>query len=540
MSCTIIERRNKGVSLFIVTTFSLVSRGLSDICGPNFTCSDAPTDAPTTRSSTSPPATEDLLGDILNTTYPGSSWEHRSKHCKDGEIWEALTNTCRPDVWDGSHSTLLSNIYLPKRAGSLERHCFNSSYIYVKECSVPWALRNGTYNATKGNTTHVCAKDSQGKARAYRILCYSAKINDGGKHDPIVCLYESISPSHNKNVVFSLEMICLSLDLISCVVYAITFILYKGIRNVFGQLVINLIFLIALGDLSYVISQRLPEENMGTEGFCQFLAIATHYLYLARFAWMTILSIDIAKTFYLASQLLPAPDRKKSRNFLIICIILGYLIPAVLTTVTVTVNYTVDSSIMYGRTIFGNCWMGTQLSILLSFVLPIAFTLFTNILLSIYSIVTLFRIRRVGVQRSKEFQRLAADCKVVFGICSLLGVTWIFGFLALIPVQNNSSYDSNSSPMSWAYYPFVLLSTTQATVICLVFLVKKEVFDFYSQLTGRIKSSVLCTCRKGSRTTRLNIRSGKQSADQILVADKNLGLVLTSPNVTPSPINSPV
>ena len=483
-----------------------------------------------------------------NYNYTGTNRGKHTYDCPYDESFDVIEGVCKPTKpaagGGGSNTGLIPLRHLPTREGTLERKCLNSSYIFVKDCSIPWALKNGSYYCIPNNHTYLVAINSHSdeEGTVYEILCFSARANEQKGHDPIVCLHKNISFGYREDVIFSFEMICLSLDILACLVYFITFIFHKGIRTVFGQLVINLILVITLGDVFYVISQRLPEKNMSTEGFCIAVAIFTHYLYLARFTWMSILSIDIAKTFYLASQLMPTPDPKRSRNMFIIFTVLAYTVPAIIVIITICLNYTVENSVMYGRTIFGTCWMGTQLSISLTFVLPIAVTIFINILLSIYSIVTLFRVRNVGIKRTKELKRLFVDCRVVFGILSLLGVTWIFGFLALIPTEDNNDYESDTSSLSWAYYPFTLLSTTQAVVICIAFLLKKEVLDFYIRFAKCIKLTVCYRVRNQSQTSANNLtgRRSKQPTENILVntGNRNPGFMPTSP--LQSPMHSPV
>ena len=267
---------------------------------------------------------------------------------------------------------------------------------------------------------------------------------------------------------------------------------FSDMRTIFGQLVINLIVVILFGDVFYLMSVMAPEEDIITERYCEVTAIVTHFLFLSRFAWMTVLSIYVGKTFYSAWKMnQPTKDKKKNAITLCLGMSLGYGIPGCMVVLCICVNYTVTNSMRYGRTLLGTCWISNDLALYLAYITPIAISIFINFILSIFSITVLVMIRKNAARKATDLRRLLQDCRVVFGICSIMGISWLFAFLALV-----------DNVMSWAWYPFVILSTSQAAILSIAFLAKQDVFNFYSNKFSSMSSNIRRTVYK-----RLSIRS---------------------------------
>ena len=364
-------------------------------------------------------------------------------------------------------------------------------------------LRNGSY--TPINDTHLHVKTEQ-DGLTLAILCNSTLENN-----PLVCVMTTLQDPVQQMSLFVLQVIGISIDVVSCVFYIGTFLVFSDIRTLFGKLVINLIVVILFGDMFYLMSLKAPEEDSVTEHYCEAIAIVTHFLFLARFSWMTLLSAYIAKTFYSAWQMRqPIKDKKKQCARLILGMTVGYSVPGALVVLCVCLNYTIKNSINYGRTPMGNCWIYRDKALYLAYVTPIAISILINLLLSIFSIAILKMVRsNNAAKKTREYRRLFQDCRVVFGIFAVMGITWIFGLIGLI--GEVWSIDE----MSWAWYPFVILSTCQAATLALAFLAKKDVFDFYSDKFSRMLSTIrrLFQREPPSRSTSNSSAKTSQSAE---------------------------
>lgn len=379
----------------------------------------------------------------------------------------------------------------------------NTVTIKIRDCSVLGELQNDSY--TPINATHLQTTVDR---LTHVILCNST---DANSPKPVICLRAMLQDPMQQLSLFVLQVIGITVDIVSCVIYIGTFLFFSDIRTLFGKLVINLIVVILFGDMFYLMSLKAPEEDPSTEQYCEAVAIVTHFLFLARFSWMTVLSTYIAKTFYAAWQMQqPIKDKKKNRIRLFLGMAVGYGVPGALVVLCICVNYTVKNSIRYGRTPVGNCWITHDKALYLAYVAPIAISILINLLLSIFSIAVLKMIRNNAAKKAKEFWRLFQDCRVVFGILSVMGITWFFGFLGLI--GDVKAIDG----LSWTWYPFVILSTCQAATLALAFLAKKDVFDFYSAKYAEMLSTIRRSFRSGtsSRSTSISSARTSQSAEQ--------------------------
>ena len=83
----------------------------------------------------------------------------------------------------------------------------------------------------------------------------------------------------------------------------------------------------------------------------------------------------------------------------------------------------------------------------------------------------------------RSHSKLNSDKKVPFlrlniAIFSVSGITWIFGFLALLPQQE------------WAWIPYIILNSTQGFIIFVAFLCTKRVALLYLGLFTRHRKVV--------------------------------------------------
>lgn len=372
---------------------------------------------------------------------------------------------------------------------TITRVCHRNGHpitIRVRECSLPTKLHNNSY--TLINSSHLESKIDN---LTHVIICNSFD------HSPVICATQTLQNTDQQKTLLVLQAIGITLDIGSCILYIGTFMVFSDMRTIFGKLVINLIVVILFGDVLYLLSLTAPEEDSSTERYCEATAMLTHFMFLARFAWMTVLTAYVGKTFYSAWQM-HQPIKDKKKNAITLCqgISLGYGVPGLIVAACICINYTVTDSVRYGRTMFGNCWISNSLAIYLAYMTPIAISILINLMLCIFSIAVLVMIRKKATNKAREIRHLLQDCRIVFGIYSIMGVTWVFAFLALV-----------GDVMSWAWYPFVILSTSQAATLSIAFLAKKDVFDFYSNKLSTMSSSIRQSVRK-----RLSLRSTSTSS----------------------------
>ena len=259
-----------------------------------------------------------------------------------------------------------------------------------------------------------------------------------------------------------------SLSIIGSLMILFTYTIFKEIRTLPSKILMNLAVAFLVSDLFFLLGVCITLRIRSVE-FCTATAIIKHFFFLSRFSWMNILGVEYTRIFTMAIQM-KRDEKKSSKNkLLILYVILGWGTPLLITIPTIIVNYTIDDAVLYGTDIDGSlglCWINDTLSAIIAFVVPI----FLSILLNIFLFVTVVILFCVASPDSKNVKsQRSTQIRIVMAIFAVLGITWIFGFIALL------------ANLSWPWYPFIILNSTQALIISIMFLgTKKIILRYYS------------------------------------------------------------
>jgi len=180
---------------------------------------------------------------------------------------------------------------------------------------------------------------------------------------------------------------------------------------------------------------------------------------------MSIMSFELLRTLYRASRLHAVEDKSRRNKILLLYLLIGWGIPLVLTLITVIVNYATDV-IQYGRD--GFCWIGHVPSFYVVFVAPVALSIVFNGITFVITFSLLFKASRAQAKLKK--QQNTSYLRVSLSAFSITGLTWIFGFLAII-VRDD-----------WAWYAYIILTSTQGLVIAIAFIFTQKVGGLYKKL----------------------------------------------------------
>ena len=270
-----------------------------------------------------------------------------------------------------------------------------------------------------------------------------------------------------------LSFVFFSVDIIACIVVIITYSVFSELHTFFTSLLLNLTTVILLGDAVFLL-EDIMLFTVFNDIFCQVLAILHHYLFLCRFIWMSVLIWNITRHMYRASQFIPLKNTATCPHLLYYMLI-GWLLPAVIVGVVVTVNYSVPGSVGYGAG--GSCWVTEVIALGVSFILPLALSLVFNIVLFTYSVAVIVKISRKGLGKSSDQSQTSRSLRAGFSIFSVTGLTWVFGFVPLI-----------DTTLSWSWYVFIVLNSTQAVLIFVAYVLKPRVLLLY-------KKAVMSCCK---------------------------------------------
>ena len=254
-----------------------------------------------------------------------------------------------------------------------------------------------------------------------------------------------------------------SLSVVGCVAVLLTYSLFRELRTLPGQILMNLASTILATCLFLLVGIPIAVVAEKDE-LCEATAMLLHWLMLSQFSWMNIMSFELLRTFYRASRLYPVEDKATKNKIFLLYLLIGWGIPILILMVSLLVNFTTDM-IQYGRD--GFCWIGHVPSFYVAFLAPVALSIVFNGITFVITFCSLYKASRDQAKLKKE-QNTSYLC-IYLSVFST-GLTWIFGFLAILIGDD------------WAWYAFIILTSTQGLVICTAFIFTQKIGGLYKKL----------------------------------------------------------
>ena len=379
--------------------------------------------------------------------------------CKLNEVFDSDIRKCR-------NSFQPADVIIPPD------NCTNN--MTTVNCTSLVALNSSEYQTTNNSCT----------------LLYRGKEVDIITHDeldrPVICTNftrEGMVEENGTRIETPLPFIIItyittSISIVGSIAILLTYTIFKQLRTLPSKILMNLAaaflagdFIILLYDVSASLSNSLPVELTAT------MAILFHFLLLSRFSWMSLLGFETCRIFNLALKLQSDIPNKAKSILLIIYMIIGWGLPLAITVITIIVNYATDELVLYGETENGSTgppWINHPTSAVIAFICPAVLALLFNVVAFATSFVLLCK--AAGSMRSVK-----KHVRIIVALFTAMGLTWLFGVIALIP------------ELSWAWYPFIILSSTQAMWIAVMFLLTKKIIKLYISLFNckRLTDAVL-------------------------------------------------
>ena len=279
-----------------------------------------------------------------------------------------------------------------------------------------------------------------------------------------------------------------SLSVLGAVAVFLTYSIFSELQTFPGLVLMNLCAPIFSTSLLFIIGGPVIQYHPLKE-ICSTLAIVLHYFYLSQFSWMSIFSFEMTKTFYQARKLVQ-DSRQTKCKYLIIYLTVGWILPLVISTITIVVNFTTNGLVLYGVNSHGQiagCWINHYQSFIIAFVLPLVLSLSCNLVL--FVITTVLLCRAYKDQAKVDKSNIFTMTRVWLAVFTITGLTWIFGFVAIL------------HELSWMWYLFVICNSTQGFSIFLTFIFTKKVLNLYKKLLRKKFKMEFFFSRK-IRTTR--------------------------------------
>ncbi|KAM6930582.1 adhesion G-protein coupled receptor D1 isoform 1-T1 [Xenentodon cancila] len=206
----------------------------------------------------------------------------------------------------------------------------------------------------------------------------------------------------------SISIFCLAITLVTFAVLSSV----STIRNQRYHIHANLSFAILVAEIFLLISAGFTP---GTPA-CKVMAVLLHFFFLSAFAWMLV------EGLHLYSMVVKVFGSEGSKHFYYYGI--GWGSPLVICVVSVT--SALDS---YGNV--DNCWLSLNNGAIWAFVAPALFVIVVNIgiLISVTRIIS--RISGENYKVHGDANAVKLTIKAVAVLLPILGISWIFGVLAV-------------------------------------------------------------------------------------------------------------
>ncbi|XP_067039054.1 adhesion G protein-coupled receptor L4-like [Acropora muricata] len=260
-----------------------------------------------------------------------------------------------------------------------------------------WSRNGCTFDTFSSNETHSICKCNH--LTNFAVLM---KVTEGE---------ESIAPQHAVALeiityvgcALSLAGVLLTVGIISCL---------SGLRSERNLIHLNLSVAIGIFQVIFLAGIEATTNKV----ICKVVAVWLHYFLLVWFAWMLIEGI------YLYLMVITVFDNSNEQLRLYgVC---AYGIPGVIVLISASSaheGYGTDSS----------CWLSVTNGVIYAFVVPALLIILMNTVILGLVIREIIRIQTNGVSNATKFDLIKSGLKSITVLFPLLGITWIFGVLAL-------------------------------------------------------------------------------------------------------------
>ena len=377
--------------------------------------------------------------------------------------------TCEPNEVFDRNIKRCRNSFQPPEVIIPPLNC-TSNNVTTDNCTSFVPLNSSEYQTTNNSCT----------------LLYRGNEVDIITHDeldrPVVCTNFTREGMAKENVTrietplpfIIITYITTSISIVGSIAILLTYTIFKQLRTLPSKILMNLAAAFLAGDLiillygvSASLSDTIPVEVTAT------IAILLHFLFLSRFSWMSLMGFETCRVFNLAVKLQSDISKKAKSILLAIYLIIGWGLPLTITVITIIVNYTTDGLVLYGEAFNGSVgtdpprpWINHPTSAVIAFIIPAVLALLFNAV----AFVTLFVLLCKATKKERSIQSFLKYFRIVGALFTAMGLTWLFGLIALIP------------ELRWAWYPFIILNSTQAMWIAVCFLLTKKIIKLYISL----------------------------------------------------------
>jgi hypothetical protein len=278
--------------------------------------------------------------------------------------------------------------------------------------------------------------------------------------DVIIMCRDRLPDSTSVSVIIEqlLTTVCLFLSIACLIFTATTYICFKKLHSLPGNCLISFVCSLASAQVLFIISSYVTPWKSA----CFTVAILQHYCWLVSFLWTFLLTLDTFQTFKTFPRF---PEERQGRMFMLFSVF-AWGVPAILVASSVLLDHFDIFSMGYGQ--HQVCWIRTRLGIIVTFAVPLASVLVTNLILLISVVLIIHRTMNLSETLSLSYSG-RVRLVIYLRLTAVVGLTWIFGFLANIPT------------LGFLAYPYVVLNGAQGVYVCVAFCTSTVVRGQYSR-----------------------------------------------------------
>ena len=359
-------------------------------------------------------------------------------NCGNSQMFDPFANVCRdimcmPGYKLGGENCLHANESMLQNDACTAIQFTREEYRILNETSILILSSNKTYHTVTfvGDIAHVCIL----KQESFQSLL---------RNDPIEGWLSLVSGI--------ISIVCLFMTIL---VYLI-----PKLQNQPGKILLCLSISLCLAQLIFLLAHNAETNNM----LCKALSILDHFLFLASFLWMNVMSFDVFKTF--SSSFSNAEQNKKR--------FVWYSLYAWLTSlVVISIGVSMDEMTSWSyRPKYGDgaCWITNNKGLIIFLLVPGAVLKLFNSIFFVLSVRSIC----VSKQESSKTLQTKNNCGILIYIklSTVMGLTWVFGYVATLLKSN----------VVW--YLFIIFNGLQGLFIFCSFVLNKKVYRAIQQCFG--------------------------------------------------------
>ncbi|XP_038052466.1 uncharacterized protein LOC119725177 [Patiria miniata] len=334
-----------------------------------------------------------------------------------------------------------------------------------------------------------------------------------------VCQYAFQDPWFDYSLPqYVLNVVGTSLSSLALLLTFVTYCAFSSLRTVPGLATMHFVVALFTGEILLLVGGSALRDSPGV---CTFMAVVSHYIWLACFFWMTALGFDVSRTFSMTTG--PRLVEKGGHALTWMCVF-SWGAPAFIVIICLPLHFVYsfpsEGAIDFNYGLGGVCWIRPELANLIAFGLPVVASLVVNAALFGKTVIGLRASKKITsfIEKDKSAMKRASDEFFIYlKVSVLMGLTWIWFFIAAFTGETA------------IYYVAITLNAFHGCFVFMAFVCNRRVWSMWRRKLGG-KRSAGTSSRSGTMST------GKSGTSAGAAMTKSSSVVTSESPVSGSPV----